>query len=120
GEGESREWLPGRPGWWNVNGANTSLPLSVFEQVGGFPDYLQGYGGEDVALGYLLVRAGLELRSLPGAAVVHQGPATGRGGDPERWREAGANAARLARHHPATAYRLGVTPWQLRLKQLLV
>jgi len=114
------DWRPARVDWWNVNGANTSVPTENFRQVGGFPDYLEGYGGEDLALGFLLKKAGLELRALPAATATHVGPATRRGGQPERWRQAGANAVRLAGRHPEMAERLGVQGWQLLLKRLAV
>lgn len=117
--GGKRSWRPGRLGWWNVNGANTSLPYSSFLQAGGFPDYLEGYGGEDLALGYRLARNGLEIRPLPAARTLHLGPATGRGANPRNWYQAGANAMRLARRHPGMASRLGVEPWQLVLKRLV-
>ena len=116
--GRSPLWRPRDVSWWNVNGANTSLPLSSFRQVGGFPDYLEGYGGEDLALGWKLRQSGLDIRALPAGRAVHLGPATGRGSDPGRWQEAGANAMRLARRHPGMSARLGVEPWQLALKRV--
>lgn len=116
--GRIRTWLPRHPRWWNVNGANLSVPREVFLRAGGFPEYLVGYGGEDLALGYALTQGGVDLRPLPGAAVTHHGTATGRGGDPARWREAGANAMRLATRHPGMAERLGVAPFQLAVKRL--
>lgn len=112
-------WRPGRTGWWNVNGANTSVPAVQFRQAGGFPDYLVGYGGEDLGLGYALSRAGLEVRPLPAAQAVHLGPASMRSGSPDRWFQAGANAMRMARRHPEMAGRLGVARWQLAIKQLI-
>lgn len=114
------DWRPERVGWWNVNGANTSVPATSFRQAGGFPDYLDGYGGEDLGLGFLLMKEGLPIRALPAATVTHAGPATRRSEHPERWRQAGANAARLARRHPEMAGRLGVQGWQLLLKRLAV
>lgn len=113
-----RPWLPRRPGWWNVNGANLGVPAASFRHAGGFPDYLEGYGGEDLGLGYALAAHGLQIRPLDGAAAEHLGPATGRGSNPDRWRQAGANAARLAQRNPGMAARLGVSRWQLALKRL--
>ena len=117
--GRGSHWRPSRVDWWNVNGANSSMPLGSFKAVGGFPDYLEGYGGEDLALGYQLHAAGLAIRPLPGAATVHLGKATGRGNNPDNWYQAGANAMRLARRHPEMAGRLGVEGWQLALKRIL-
>ncbi len=117
--GDGDDWRPGRTGWWNVNGANTSVPAVQFQQAGGFPDYLVGYGGEDLGLGYALTRTGLAIRPLPEALAVHLGPASMRSGSTERWFEAGANAMRLARRNPEMAGRLGVARWQLALKELI-
>lgn len=114
----SQPWLPRHPDWWNVNGANMGVPVASFWQAGGFPDYLHGYGGEDLGLGYALKQHGLKVQPLKGAAVTHLGPATGRGNNPDKWRQAGANAARLAGRHPGMALRLGISPWQLALKRL--
>ncbi len=117
-EAGSEHWKPRRVGWWNVNGANTSMPATTFRETGGFPGYLLGYGGEDLGLGYQLEQAGLEVRALPQAVVRHQGADTRRSNNSEdRWYEAGANAMRLARRHPGMAGRLGVTRWQLALKR---
>jgi len=118
--GRLRKWLPPDPKWWNINGANISVPAEAFVRVGGFPDYLEGYGGEDLGLGYLLVKDGLEVRRLADASVTHIGEATSDRGDPERWRQAGANAARMAARHPGMATRLGVAGWQLGFKRITV
>lgn len=113
-----RTWVPRRPRWWNVNGANLSVPREAFQSAGGFPEYLVGYGGEDLALGHALTRSGVAVRALSGAAVSHHSTATGPGGDPARWREAGANAVRLATRRPEMAERLGVAPFQLAIKRV--
>lgn len=113
--GESRRrWR--RPGWWNVNGANVSFPREAFEAVGGFGSDLVGYGGEDLWLGWRLHRAGLSIRALAGAPVLHDGAMPESTASPERARQAGANAVRLARREPRVAWRLGVHPWMLRAK----
>jgi len=115
--GERRLWRPSRVGFWNLNGANSSVPGVVFRQVGGFDEGLVGYGGEDLELGYRLAGAGLPFRALPSATAVHLGPDPRQGGDLAKARAAGANAARMAARHPALRWRLGVHPVQVTLKR---
>lgn len=112
-------WRPRRAGFWNVNGANTSVPAHAFAEVGGFDETLQGYGGEDLLLGYDLVRRGLKVHSVPGAVVDHIGPPA-MAGDLCKARQAGENAARIARRHPELAMRLGVHPGLLLGKSVLL
>lgn len=120
GEQPETEWLAARPRYWHVNGANTSLPASAFHAAGGFPDWLSGYGGEDIALGFQLEQAGLPIRMIPGAGVIHAGANTAAGSDPHKSWQAGRNAARIAARYPETAGRLGVARWQLNLKRALL
>jgi GT2 family glycosyltransferase len=118
--GSVSQWQVRRPGYWHVNGANTSLPAAAFRAAGGFPAWLEGYGGEDIVLGFLLQRAGLAIRLIRDAGVIHEGANTAAGGEPGKWRQAGRNAARIASRHPETAGPLGVAGWQLGLKRLLL
>lgn len=116
--GGTREtWRPRQIGFWNLNGANSSVPAEAFRAARGFDETLSGYGGEDVALGYAL-RA-LPFVALPDAGAVHMGPNPVRSGDLHKARSAGRNAVRLASRHPELAYRLGVHPALLALKRLL-
>ena len=115
---EERRWVPA-PAWWHLNGANASLPADAYRDVGGFDADLEGYGGEDLLLGYRLHRAGLPFRVCPEAEAVHVGPNPVDGADSEKARQAGSNAVRIARRYPELAVRLGVTPWLMRLKALL-
>lgn len=117
--GERRWWRPRRVGFWNLNGANSSVPAVTFRQVGGFDEALVGYGGEDLELGYRLARAGLPFRALPSASAVHLGPDPRQGGDLVKARAAGANAARLVERHPALRWRLGLHPLQAAVKRLV-
>jgi len=119
-EGASRAWRPGRVGYWNVNGANTSLPSKAFEAVGGFDESLSGYGGEDLLLGYRLKQAGLSFMALPEALVRHLGPDPQRSGDLNKARSAGKNAIKIATRHPELAWRLGVHPLSIWLKRGLL
>ncbi|MEJ2359654.1 MAG: glycosyltransferase [Deinococcales bacterium] len=118
-DGERRWWRPARVGFWNLNGANSSVPAVAFRQVGGFDEELVGYGGEDLELGYRLARAGLTFRALPSASVVHLGPDPRWGADLAKARAAGANAARLVERHPRLRWRLGLHPLQVAGKRLV-
>jgi GT2 family glycosyltransferase len=123
-EDDAREGRPVRaipprhPGWWRVAGANASLPTAAFEAVGGFGTDLEGYGGEDVWLGWRLRRAGVPIRGLPSAHVRHVGPDARRAGDVAKGAAAGRNAVRIAALEPATAWRLGVHPLLRRVKRV--
>jgi GT2 family glycosyltransferase len=109
-------WTPKRVGFWNLNGANVSVPAAAFRAVGGFDETLSGYGGEDVLLGYALHRHGLPFVALPNAGARHLGPNPVRSGNLQKAHSAGRNAARIARQHPELAYRLGVHRALLALK----
>ena len=111
-------WRPKRVGFWNLNGANTSVPAVAFHRVGGFDTSLSGYGGEDVALGYALRE--LPFTALPDAVAQHLGPNPARSGDLDKAYSAGRNAQRLAARYPALAYRLGVHRALLGLKRFVL
>lgn len=118
-DGDTREtWRPRRVGFWNLNGANSSVPAAAFRAARGFDETLSGYGGEDVALGYAL--SALPFVALPDAGARHLGPNPVRSGDLYKARSAGRNAVRLASRYPELAYRLGVHPALLALKRLLL
>lgn len=117
--GAVERFTPRRGRYWNLNGANTSLPLAAFREAGGFDESLRGYGGEDLLLGYRLARLGVPFRARPDIRVRHLGPNPMRGADPVKALNAGRNAARIARRHPELALRLGVHPVSFALKRLL-
>lgn len=108
-------WQPKRVRFWNLNGANTSVPKDAFWRAGGFDETLTGYGGEDVLLGYAL--RDLPFVALPDALATHLGPNPLRGGDLAKARSAGRNAVRIAARYPELAFRLGVSPALLALKR---
>ena len=111
-------WQPRRVSFWNLNGANTSVPTDPFQAVGGFDETLSGYGGEDVALGYTLKH--LPFVALPDALAQHLGPNPRHSGNLEKARSAGCNAQRLAGRYPSLAYRLGVHWGLLPLKRFVL
>lgn len=120
GDGGTTSWRPRRVGYWNLNGANASLPAAAFAAAGGFDEGLEGYGGEDVLLGYELSRRGVRFRALPDAHARHLGPDPAASGDLGKARSAGRNAARIARYRPELRDRLGVRPWLLRAKRAVL
>lgn len=111
-------WSPRQVGYWQLNGANTSVPADAFRRVGGFDETLSGYGGEDVLLGYMLRK--LPFVALPGASATHLGANPLRGSDHGKARDAGRNAVRIAGRYPELAFRLGVSPALLTLKRGLL
>lgn len=119
-DGRETWWSPRHPGWWNLGGANASVPRRAFAEVGGFGSDLTGYGGEDLWLGWRLHRSGVAIRGLPRATVLHRGAPPERVATRCRARQAGANAVRIARMEPRLAWRLGVHPWLLGVKRALL
>lgn len=117
-DGRDDPWTPG-PSWWQLNGANASLPAAAVAAVGGFDEELEGYGGEDLLLGWRLHREGVPCGVCASAKVVHLGPNPVAGRDLAKARQAGANAARIAKRHPELAVRLGVHPLVLAAKRVL-
>ncbi len=120
---DGTRWRPavrwGRVHWVSVNGANTSLPLAAFRAVGGFWEGFDGYGVEDLELGFRLARAGLRFGYLPEAWAVHAGRPSLP--DLEKARSAGRQAVRAVRRHRSTALavELGVHPALLWIKRVL-
>ena len=117
-EGEVETMRPARVNYWNLHGINSSLPKVAFEAVGGFPEWLTGYGLEDVLLGYSLTKEGYKLVALPEASVRHLGANPMRGLQPDKARSAGRNAVQVVRRYPELALRLGVHPLLLGVKRL--
>lgn len=117
-DGGREVWAPRRVGFWQLNGANTSLPADAFRRVGGFDETLRGYGGEDVLLGFRL--RSHAFVALPGAPATHVGANPQRSNDPVKARAAGQNAVKIAARYPELAYRLGVSPALLALKRGLL
>ena len=116
-EGEVETMRPARVNYWNLHGINSSLPKSAFEAVGGFPEWLTGYGLEDVMLGYALKKKGYKLVALPEASVRHLGANPMRGLQPDKARSAGRNAVQVVKRYPELAFRLGVHPLLLGVKR---
>ena len=118
--GESELRSPARVGWWQFTGANSAAPLSALREGGGFDESLEGYGVEDVLLGYRLSELGLRFVALPDALAVHVGPEPMSGHDLDKPESAGRNAARVASARPELAFRLGVSLPLLVCKRALL
>lgn len=107
--------------WWHVTGNNTSMPRSLFEEVGGYDPAFSAYGGEDSDLGYRLMRAGARLVFVRDAVALHE--ALGhRTGAIQKARQAGAAHVRVWKKHgdPRIAWALGVNPTLLVVKMALL
>jgi GT2 family glycosyltransferase/peptidoglycan/xylan/chitin deacetylase (PgdA/CDA1 family) len=89
-----------------------SLPREVYEAVGGFDSSFtrEGlFGGEDIDLGYRLVKAGYEVTFNP-TAISYQYYDVGPAEYLKRAREAGRSDWELLSKHPELASRLGASP----------
>jgi len=116
---ESREqWQPKKVSFWNLNGANSSVPRADVLSVGLFDERIEGYGGEDLLLGYKLVKQGLVFKAVA-AGVRHMGPNPMRGKNLEKAFSAGRNASRIAGFYPDLAFQLGVHPLLMGLKRFI-
>ncbi|MCL4454568.1 MAG: glycosyltransferase [Deinococcus sp.] len=103
--------------WWNITGNNTSLPKTLFDQVGGYDESFSGYGGEDPDLGYRLIKSGARLVFVRRAEAIHEAwdyPCQAL----KKARKAGEAHMRVWRKHgdPRIAWALGVHPAVLVLK----
>lgn len=109
-----------RVGFDSLNGANSSLPASAFARAGGFPEWLEGYGFEDVLLGYALSRVGVPTVAIKDAPVRHVGPDPRWGLDKDKAVAAARNAVWAVRRYPELAFRLGVHPLAIAAKRIAV
>lgn len=118
---EPFEKLPdygGRGVWTNITGANTSLPRTAFDAVGGYDSGFRDYGGEDSDLGLRLKRHGYPILRSPAAWAVHDGSVLGDAAKAESAGRAGVRVWRkLGGLEPA--FMLGVHPLMLSLKSLV-
>lgn len=127
---DGKSWRPavrfGKVGFNNVNGVALAIPKKWFEGVGGFAEWMSGYGHEDLELGYRLAKAGYPIKYLSRAEAVHLGPTPTH--DVVKAKAAGEQAMRIYRFHrdvglglelgvhPALLYvKMAVLPWTKRL-----
>lgn len=121
-DGDSEHtWIPKQVNYGNTNGANTSIPKHPVEAVNGFDESLQGYGGEDILLGYRLKELGLKFYALSDACTTHEGPDPALSKNTKKAFSAGHNAVKIAQHLPPNIkFRLGVHPLLLALKRVVL
>ncbi len=112
------KWEPTKVSFWNLNGANSSAPRAAVMAVGAFDERIEGYGGEDLLLGYKLFKQGLLFEALA-ASVRHRGPNPMRGKNLEKAFSAGRNASKIASFYPDLAFQLGVHPLLMGLKRFI-
>jgi GT2 family glycosyltransferase len=107
----------GRAHWSNATGANSSLPRTAFDAVGGYDPEWRGYGGEDPELALRLRAHGLVFRRVPAGGAEHRGRVWD---DADKAYRAGRAHVRVARRHPhgASAWWLGVHPALLAVKRI--
>ncbi len=99
-------------GWHYFLTGNLSIPSDLFRQFGGFDMDFQGYGWEDIEMGYRLSKAGVPLRYLPEAKNYHYHVVTD---DDLIKREVkkGESAAVFLNKHPELKWFLGLNPLAL-------
>jgi len=97
--------------WLYFLTGNASAPRAKLLEVGGFDENFQGYGYEDLELGYRLEKAGLRLFYLPEAINYHVHPRS-LDDQVDVMRKAGRNAVRFYRKHNDWRIRwlLGMSP----------
>ena len=120
-ETSESSWIPKKVNYGNTNGANTSVPKASIQAVGSFDESLEGYGGEDILLGYQLKELGLNFMVLENAWTTHIGPDPELSKNKDKAYSAGYNAVMIAKKLPTSvAIRLGVHPLLLLLKQIIL
>jgi glycosyltransferase involved in cell wall biosynthesis len=108
--------FPKSPDWMNFSGCNVSVARAAVQDLGGFDLRFAEYGGEDLELGYRLLRAGNRYKALHNAEVFHQGL---RIPDVKKGYSAGFEAVQIAQKHGGNiAIQLGVHPGLLTAKRV--
>jgi glycosyltransferase involved in cell wall biosynthesis len=99
-------------GWHYFLTGNLSLPVALFRQFKGFDMDFQGYGWEDIELGYRLSKAKVPLRYLPAAKNYHY-HVVGDDDFIRREVKKGESAAVFLKKHPELKWFLGLNPLAL-------
>lgn len=89
----------------SLDTANASYDRSLFLRTGGFSEEFPCASGEDVDLGFRLVRAGYTLESAPHAVVRHRGRTTVREILRHAFTRGRGNAILMAKYPPALPVR---------------
>jgi GT2 family glycosyltransferase len=85
--------------------ANTSAPIGLWRDVGGFDPAFVGWGGEDYEIAVRLLAAGVNVAFAAEAVAWHHQDRGIRGFCATK-RDEGRNTVRIVRKHPATATEL--------------
>jgi len=96
-------------GFWYFLTGNISFPKDLIESEGGFSEDFQGYGWEDIELGYRLHLKNVPLRYLPSAKNYHYHVITDQE-DVERHVKKGESAKIFLKKHPRLKWFLGLNP----------
>lgn len=111
-----------RSSWIAFTGQNSSLPAAQFQAQNGFDESYRAYGGEEMELGYRIHRAGVRFCYAPSARAWHLEPRKTQTMRRKAF-SAGHAHARIARRYasdPLVGWLLGVHPFALVLKGLLL
>lgn len=111
--------VAGRAAWIHATGANTSLPKTAFDEVGGYDPYFRAYGGEDADLALRLKERGLPFFHVPGAEVEHVGSLFERGFEDKAF-QAGRAVGHIYKKFPRleVGLMLGAHPVLVGLKKI--
>ncbi|MBQ7528437.1 glycosyltransferase [bacterium] len=111
-----RKFLP----WHHFLTGNASVPKAILQKVGGFDLAFQGYGHEDLELGYRLIKAGLKIHYLPKAINYHWHP-VGYEEQKGRMRLAGHSTIRFYRkyHDLRISLQMGMNPLSMLVHSFL-
>ncbi len=101
-------------GWWYFLTGNISMPKSLYKQEGGFSTAFQGYGWEDLELGYRLFKKKIPLRYLKEAINYHYHVVT-QEEEIARNVKKGESAKIMLSLHPELKWFLGLNPLSLWL-----
>ncbi|MGM9999493.1 MAG: glycosyltransferase family 2 protein [Candidatus Bruticola sp.] len=112
----SRQLLP----WHYFLTGNASVPREILVKVGGFDLAFQGYGHEDLELGYRLLKAGHKIYYAPQAINYHWHP-VGFEEQKGRMRLAGHSTVRFYRkyHDLRISLQMGMNPLSMMVHSFL-
>ncbi len=96
-------------GWYYFLTGNVSFSKSIFESAGGFDESFQGYGWEDLELGYRLFQKGISLIYLKDAVNYHYHLITEEE-DIKRNVKKGESARIFLEKYPELKWFLGLNP----------
>lgn len=99
-------------GWYYFLTGNISFPKTTFNELGGFDEDFQGYGWEDLELGYRFQKSGIPHYYLKSAINYHYHIVSNEG-EIERNFKKGESAKIFLDKHPELKWFLGCNPLSL-------